>query len=1381
MRYFLTILDTKNTREDKHMNSKWWSYIHLVIFVLSGTGLSAQTDWPLQHVDKRSGLSNSAINSIYMDHKDYVWFGTWDGLNRYDGDEVISYKPIAEDTLSVSNNIVRQVLEDKHQNLWIITHNGINRYDRKLNQFQRYFHNLKGIPFLENSLKASLSEDSTLYISLVGWGVGKFEDNRFIRVNLPHGSGKNIHNIGIQNNVVYAVDDKGNLFTTEGSKKPSKLNWSPNIYFQRFVTINDRLYYIYQYKQAQLEMKELKNGSIIGSYTLDLDQSLVTGLGLARDNQSLYLGTNDGQLIQLSIDHREMIVKNLNVSISAISDRKLKIFSIYESAQGILWIGTDGDGVYKYLTKDRAFTPIPEGASGGKLSHSIVRSIYLDKTKVYAGTRSGGLNIVGSATTSLLNKTNGLSDNTVLSIARDQSGNMWLGVDNEGVDMIEAETGDVLHFPADFINAPEELYFGSVYKIFLDAYGHLWLGTSGYGVVYLDVAKKAKGQYELRSHYTITPNEEFGSHSLKSNIVYAITSEEPNILWFGTRNGGLYRYNSLTRKFTHSLGEGENKRYALSNNDILSLYLDDRNKLWVGTSGGLNKINLNDYTVQQYSQSEGLANNTIHGILEDHMNRLWLSSNNGLFAFTPTTNTFKNFNWTDGLLNYEYTDGAYFQDQENNLLYFGGTKGIDIVDPTKIDTSSTFPRLAMTDFYINNVPVAPGDSSSILQTHIDFQQSITLNYDQNFLTFRFTTLDYWHKQRCTYRYQLSGFDAQWIAIGRQSNINLTNIPPGRYTLLLNNSNENGDWNPQVRQLSIIINPPFWATNTAYVMYALLAIAMQIGLIQVSRNRAKKKKAREIEKLKKEQADTIQKYKLEFFTDIAHEFRTPLTLILGPVVKLLEKTKNNAELNNAAQSIYKNSLRLQKLIQELIQFRKVEMGKEQLRIRPINAIAFTEELLHSFKQYAIEKEIALTYEAPEVLHAQLDSDILEKILINLVSNALKYTEDGGKVAVKIWSEGVNIHFMVRDNGPGIPENEVNRIFERFSSIHHEKEDSVTNSAGIGLSLTKKLIDLHHGEIKVSSTPAEGTSFTFWLPGNLPTQEQQHQDTIDSAVLTKLKDHVQAEFYHTDRLDTELINISLERFEHNLLIIDDNLQILNLLKDMLSPKYNVTTCTRAHEALSILKSRKIDLVISDVIMPEMSGYELCDAVKTKIETSHIPVILLTAKGELEERIEGLRSGADAYIPKPFHPDHLKVRIEKLIGTRELLKRKFEAFNADHEEFSSFGIGEKDDEFFRAIDQFIKDEMGNQQLDAQHLANHLGMSKTSLYKKVRALTGLTPHSLFNQYRLKRAAYLLTNTDLNVSEIIYMTGFNSRSYFYKSFQEMFHCSPSGYSAGKN
>ncbi|MEP0366314.1 MAG: two-component regulator propeller domain-containing protein [Cyclobacteriaceae bacterium] len=1363
------------------MNRTRWVLILILNALIWSCNLYAQADWPMQHVDKRSGLSNSAVNAIYMDHRDYVWFGSWDGLNRYDGNEIESYKPVTEDSLSISNNIVRQILEDKNRNLWVVTHNGINRYDRGLNQFLRYFNNLKDIPFLENNLKATLSEDSSLYISLVGWGVGKYNSDKkeFEPVNLPQAS-KNIHNVGVHDGVVYAIDDRGSLFTTARDKGPTKLSWSPNIHFQRFVTINNRFFYFYQIKPDQLEIKELKDGIIINTYTSPTNQAIITGLGKGGDGQSAYLGTNDGQLLKLTITNLQATVKSLSDNITSIYDRKLKIFSIYESAQGILWIGTDGDGVYKYLTKERAFMPIAQGSAEGKLSHSIVRSIYLSDNSVYAGTRSGGLNIITNSITQVLDKTNGLSDNTVLSIAPDKAGNIWLGLDNEGIDMIEAETGRVLHFPQDFTNAPSDLYFGSVYKIFIDAYGHLWLGTSGYGVVYMDIIKNGAGKYELKEHYSITPEMEFGNISFKSNIVYAITAEEPNILWFGTRNGGLYRFNSLTRQFTHFLEENDAENPALNNNDILSLHMSLPNELWVGTSGGLNKVNLSDYSVKQYSQSEGLANNTIHAILEDNMKRLWLSSNNGLFAFTPSTNTFKNFNWTDGLLNFEYTDGAYYMDEENNLLYFGGTNGIDIVNPNKIDTSSTFPRLAITDFFINNVPIAPSDSAGILQTNIDFQESLNLEYDQNFLTFRFTTLDYWHKQRCTYRYQLAGFDDSWNEIGKQSNINLTNIPPGNYTLHLNNSNENGDWNPEIRELAITINPPFWATKSAYIIYTIMAILMQLGLIQISRNRAKRKKALEIENLKKEQADTIQKYKLEFFTDIAHEFRTPLTLILGPAVKLLEKTKSSPELNSAAHSIYRNSLRLQKLIQELIQFRKVEMGKEQLRIRPINVIAFTEELLLSFRQYALDKEIKLTYEAPDALDAQMDSDILEKILINLISNALKYTDHGGKVEVKIWEEDNRVNFSIKDNGMGIPENELNRIFERFNSIHHEKDEPAANSAGIGLSLTKKLINLHHGKINVTSKTHEGTLFTFWLPGDLPTQEQEHQDTVDNAMLVKLNDHVQAEFYHKNNLDKELINISLERFDSNLLIVDDNEQILNLLKDLLSPMYNVTSCTRAKEAQVILENKKIDLVISDVIMPEMSGYELCDAIKSKIETSHIPVILLTAKGELEERIEGLKSGADAYIPKPFHPDHLKVRVEKLIGTRKLLKQKFEAFNEQNEEFSTFGIGEKDDAFFKQIDKYIKEEMGNPQLDAQHLANHLGMSKTSLYKKVRALTGHTPHALFNQYRLKRAAYLLTHSDLNVSEIIYKTGFNSRSYFYKSFQELFHCSPSSYGERK-
>lgn len=1362
-----------------------------ILYLMVATGGSpqifGQTEWPLQHIDKKSGLSNSAINTIYMDHQDYVWFGTWDGLNRYDGEDIISYKPVTDDPYTLSNNVIRQILEDKHQNLWIITHDGINRYDRILDLFHRYLADIDEVPFLENNLKATLSDDSTLYISLIGWGVGRYmaDADTFLRLSPTQTALKNIHSIGVHAGYLYMIDGNGTLFvqkeTDDGFTRQAAIDWLPNGAFLRFAVFDGRYFLLYQQGSDKLIINELRDGQVVSSGTVDTHGAQVTAWAKSKNQAKAYYGTDEGDLFLLELIDGNMVATSLRHLTPDLHQRKLKIFSIHESKQDLLWVGTDGDGIYKYLTRARSFHAVGEGdLSAGKLSNSIVRSIYMDQQEnLYLGTRSGGLNVLNkhSGKTQLYNKHNGLSDNTVLAITNDAQGNIWLGLDSEGLDMIEKETGKIRHFPADFINTPEDLYFGSVYKVFFDAYGHLWLGTSGYGIIYMDIERDANGNYHLKETYTIHPeSRQFGNIRLNSNIVYSIAQEEPNILWFGTRNGGLYRYNTLTRKFTHRLHTRGDERFALSNNDILSLYHDQKNKLWVGTSGGLNQVNLSNFTVAKYSQQDGLANNTIHGILEDDHGRLWLSTNNGLFAFSPQTNTFKNFNWSDGLLNFEYTDGAYFKAPNDDRLFFGGTKGLDMVLPDKIDTSKAFPRLVLTDLLISNVHIRPNDSTGILQASIDLQDQIRLNYDQNFLSLRFTTLDFWHKQRCSYRYFLEGFDKDWIDIGSQSVINLTNIPPGQYTLHLNNSNENGNWNPEVHRLVIDIAPPFWATNTAYLLFAVLLVLSQVVLIQWLRNRAKRKKADEIQRLRQEQADSIQRYKLEFFTDIAHEFRTPLTLILGPAASLLEKSKNDPSMTAPLQSIYRNSLRLQKLIQELIQFRKVELGKEHLKPRPVKLNTFVEELLQSFRQYALDKDIMLTYEAPDGLNGTADTEILEKILINLVSNALKYTEQEGKVHVKIWKAQSRLHFSVADSGIGIQPHELDKVFERFTDIHREKSQQTANSVGIGLSLTRKLVHLHGGDIMVESTPGRGSTFTFWIPVKPDVATVPQQDAIEQTTVTQLNEHVQAEFYHRQNLDQELINISLERFDHNVLVVDDNLQVLNLLKDLLAQKYNVVTCTSGTQALDVLTNRKIDVVVSDVIMPEMDGYTLCSHIKHKIETSHIPVILLTAKGEIEERIEGLQAGADAYIPKPFHPRHLYVRLEKLIQTREVLKQKFEAYSFPEKEFSSFGIGAKDDEFFRAIDEFIKAEMGNPQLDAQHLAAHVGMSKTSLYKKIRTLTGQTPHALINQYRLKKAAFLLKNSEYNVSEIINLTGFNSRSYFYKSFQDMFHCSPTGY-----
>lgn len=1360
------------------------------IFCLTIGLALAQSEWPLQQVDKKAGLSNSSVNAIYMDNYDLVWLGTWDGLNRYDGDQVTVYKPVKDDPGSISNNVVRQIIEDKGGRLWVVTHDGINRYDRKLDKFHRYLDDVEDIPFLENNLEAILSNDSSIYVALTGWGIAKYNASKdqFDQLS-PQGQDlKYIHDMGLEGQYLYLLNEEKGLLAYQLQDQIVKsIHPQQLTRFHALEIFSGKLYFIYQDDTDCMTFVALENGKVVSETKLDTHHSQITSISPSQDGNSLYIGTNEGKLMEVKMKDGQPNLHSPEHLTSTLSTKKLKIFSIHESKQDILWVGTDGDGVYKYLTKERAFHSIGEGElSSGQLTNSIVRAIHMDdKGTLYLGTRSGGLNVLNpqKSSTQVYDKSNGLSHNTVLAIDQDHRGNIWIGTDGEGLDMIEKTTGRILHFPDDFADVPDDLKFGSVYEILFDSYRNLWLGTSGYGVIYLDIDRTPTGTYRVSDSYSITPEiENEPQISINSNIVYSIIEEHPNVLWLGTRNGGLYRYNTLTRSFTHHLSSDRQDRSSISNDDILSLHIDKQNKLWVGTSGGLNKVNLSDFSVEQYNQSDGLANNTIHAILEDDNGKLWLSSNNGLFAFSPQSNTFKNFNWTDGLLNYEYTDGAYFRSTIDLRLYFGGTKGLDIIEPSRIDTAAAFPRLILSDLVISNVPILPGDSSSILKSAIDLQPSISLDYDQNVLSLSFTSLDYWHKQRCSYRYYLEGFDEGWIDLGHQSNIHLTNIPPGGYTLHINNTNENGVWNPEVRELIIDIAPPFWATPAAYVVYVLLALLAQIGLVLALRNRAKVKKSLEIQLLKQEQAETLQKYKLEFFTDITHEFRTPLTLILGPVVKLLKEIKRDSGQHSMLQTIYHNSLRLQKLIQELIQFRKVELGKEKLRIRPLDLTTFVEDILGSFREYALQKEIQLAYEAPdEGITAYADSDVLERIMINLLSNAMKYTEHGGKVGIQITETSGRVSFCIWDTGVGIHPDQLTQIFERFTHLQGDRDEWDTNSAGIGLSLTKKLVNLHMGEIAVESTPGKGSAFSFWLPSDITAYEGKISEDTDDAILAKLKEHVKVELYQKDNLDQEMINISLKRFEHNVLIVDDNLQILRLLKDLLSKKYNVISCNRGEKALTILTNQKIDLVISDVIMPEMNGFELCKRIKRKIESSHIPVILLTAKGEIEEQIEGLEAGADVYLPKPFHPDHLYAQIKRLISTREMLRKKFENHVSVDDTLPALGIGTKDDDFFKGLHEYIAEQMENTQLDAQQLANHLGLSKTSLYKKVRAITGQTPHALINSYRLHKAAYLLTHSDYNVSEIIYKTGFNSRSYFYKSFQEVFHCSPSSYQDQQN
>jgi signal transduction histidine kinase/ligand-binding sensor domain-containing protein/AraC-like DNA-binding protein len=1347
--------------------------------------------WPYQHVDKSARLSNSAITSVFMDQFDYVWLGTWDGLNRYDGSTIKVFKPDPFSKGTISNNVIRNLLEDRAGNLWVVTHMGINRYDRARDRFQVYLDSLPDIPILEYNLRACIGPDGAVWTSVIGKGISRYssQSDQFVPVEFQ-GMDKewfaSVVDLREQNGLLYMLGGDGRLVCAVDNRVVfnKKISEDQKIYFHKFLRINNKCYLavctsnrellIYDVSDIEKSPARIKLGDLVVS---TLSENL--------DGNSAWLGSESGDILKITPHSNSFDLIPMNSFFPTLSDSRIKILSIQESKQDIVWVGTDGDGVYKFLTKPKAFFSITEGRSdAGLISHSIVRSVYEDSDgTLYIGTRGGGLNIIDPAKrTRVLNSRNGLSSDAILSIEKDHSGNIWIGPDGEGIDMLEAGTGRILHFPRDFENATN-LSFSNVYSICVDAFNDLWLGTSGYGVVHLKVKKTGRGKYTLVEFDEISHIGKNLSPSIKSNIVYSVVEESPNLLWFATRGGGIYRYNTLTKKIELNIQATPNEKTSLSNNDVLTLYIDKQEELWIGSSGGLDRLFLRQrpYRIQHFTEREGLPNNTIHGILEDYSGNIWLSTNRGLAMYDRAKSSFKNFDANDGLMNNEFTDGARFRSRLSSKLFFGGIDGLDIVYPEKLQVRNHFPKLILTDFQVRNESINPGDESGILAQNIDATDHIELRHDQNFISLSFTTLDYWNKQKSEYQYFLENFDKDWNYIHQQQSLNLTNIPPGKYKLNINYTNENGEQGINPRVIHLTITPPFWKSNVAYALYIMLAIALQTGIILYIRWRAKAKKALAMDRFKASQLKELNDYKLQFFTNIAHEFRTPLTLILGPAASLLNKSRDTSD-QQQLKTIYSNSLRLQKLIDELIQFRKIENGKDSLSISVVDLIPFAQEIVESFQVHAAERDVHLEYyPEPDSLLGNVDHRKVEKILINLISNAIKYSGPGGMVRVTIRHAGPNAVFIISDEGIGIAAENKQRIFDSF--YHNPtaalSANGIEKSTGIGLSLTKSLVQIHRGEISVESTVSKGSTFTV----SIPISKEAYADLPEESTLIissgQLAEKISLEF-ESDHLTspTKEKTTKAPADSYSILVVDDHASILSLLDHLLSDKYHLHKASNGKRALEILEAERIDLIISDVLMPDIDGLTLCRMVKENIQTSHIPVILLTAKGEIENRIEGLEVGADSYIPKPFHPEHLFIRIEKLIERMDLIRKKFRDFNDLELTQLSTGIGEKDDDFFAKITGCIQAHLSEPEFNAETMAEEVGMSKASLYKKVKTITGLTPHGLIKQYRLRRAAELLRNSNLSVSEVIYETGFNSRSYFYKSFNDMFQCHPKDYSA---
>lgn len=1325
--------------------------------------LQAQESATLQLINRREGLSNGAVNTIARDAEGYIWLGTWNGLNRYDGSQMLTYLP-GKFPSSIHNHVIRELYPTAEGPIWMLTNKGVGRYDNVLDRFTPYFdQELEQINY-ETDISIGQSDKNGVIVSIFGVGLFQFDSTTMKFDKLPfegssYETSLNIKRVHLLGDEIYCLDAMGKLWTVSGNRLDLLLALpvSGTLTSSLALTISKQPFLLISQRGSEALKVDLNAKQ---TERLSIPDDVITSFAVSGKENQLWGGTEKGRVYTYNLTNGRFDRLNLPYGQEENNQIATRVLSIFETDPGLLWIGTDGNGAYTLKLEEFPNKRLPSTL----LAYPIVRSILITRDKhLLVGTKGGGIDIfdeIGRYIRNLSVK-NGLSNNSVLSFHERGDGSVWVGTDGQGIDVISPGGRSIRNFPGDFpaVSAP---VFASVYRIVEDADGDLYLGTSGYGVIRLDFGN-SESAAPGAAEQLLLDNSEDASLPQKQ-IVYALAIEKPGVLWIGTRGMGVYRYNNITRRMIEKYSVGTHPG-KVSNDDILTLFADKKQHIWAGTSNGLFEIvpvSPDSIQIESWQFQSDLQNTSIHAIEADNLGNLWVTTNQGLSLIDTKTKNVRSYNVDDGLINFEYTDGASWFDQVSGRLFVGGTMGIDIVQTRDIKFSSYFPPVGINRLSIRNQQVEPGEES-VLQTRINHQQNLDLKYNQNALSFQVVSLAFWGQERYRISYRLKNFDDNWTISPPNQPIAFTNLPSGKYLLQIRVSDENGTWSEKIREIAITIHPPFWRTTWAIIGYILFFIGIQYILFSAYRRREARKKAIQQQEFEQQKEAEMQSYKIEFFTNVAHEFRTPLTLITSHIHALLEDKKNTLE-NPRLLKVYNNSLKLQKLVLEIMQFRKLEKGKEPLNIQLCRPVEIVGEVISDLEPLAQQSKVRCDVIAPDMaLEFKTDPDKFSRIATNLISNAIKYNKSGGFVKVTIKMEEQSLYLEIEDSGVGIRREYFQKLFEPFGISSARKRGSFPGyrSTGLGLAVTKALVELLKGNIQFESVYGQGTRFFIHFPDvqSLSAMQIVADPEGQALEISYLNETNEPSVDHT---------IGNGGRKPVVLLVDDEPEILELLSDLLQQDYRLMLAENGLEAWGKVLQHKPDLIVSDIMMPEMDGIALCGKLRDNFDTSHLPLILLTAKAEIEDRIAGLKAGADAYIPKPFHPEHLKVRIQMLLQMRRNIREYF-----GKSDDNPTLVNEIPDPFFQKMLDYIDENIDDESLTAEKLCDKMAVSKSALYNKTKSVLGTTPHSLINQRRLQKAAVLLKSSTLTVSEIIDQSGFTSRTHFYDLFNKTYGCSP--------
>jgi len=1332
-----------------------------------------------EQLDNTKGLSNSSVNCIFQDSENLLWIGTWDGLNRYDGTNFKIFRPEANNKNSLSNQVILKIVEDNAGYIWILTMHGINRYEKKTDKFTHYYFSRNNMPPLsESEFNIALDTSKQVFCAVKEWGIGYFDGNDFQQLKNP-------------------------IFSANTVKKIEFSSFG-----QLLVLLDNNEFYSLKIKKLDNGKKYISKTELISNDTKTFD---------VLPNQNICRISNNGEAILFSLSNskkRLLDYKNIENIVGHNSEgivlagksgsflvdfegnniskpwskylKNQKITTFVQGNENVLWTGTDGDGVFKIYPLKKSFNLISK-AQLPELDGGIVRTfLEAGKKSFWLGTKGKGLfrisddfylNPEKPLEYENFNETNSSIDNSVFALCKGNENLIFIGTDGDGISVYDLEKSRIISWQ-EIVGSDKYDYFKSIYAIHQDKTGFLWLGTNGYGMIRCKIAR-SEGKLKITDFKRYVAGNA-GQDKLSSNIIFSIIPRNEEQLWIGTRLGGLNLFDKKSEHF-RTYKNIPNDPKSLSNNDILCLVKDESDKLWIGTSFGLNVLedlkNDGSAVFKNFTVKDGLPNNTIHGIVPYDKSNLWLSTNFGLSNFVINPAKFTNYSKNEGLQNNEFADGAFYNDPESGFVFMGGIKGFNYFLPQKIKESPAIPDLLIDKISGQNQSV-PYYQGLVISPDSKTYPSIVLKHNQNFFDIQLAALTYTNNEKCQYAYQLKGFDKNWNEIGNRKIISFTNVPRGNYSLWMKWSNADGVWSEAVCAIDIRIKPVWWQSNLAIAIYA----GLFIFFILFVRSYYFKQQSLRQNILFRKNEEELHENRLTFFTNIAHEFLTPLTLIVGPVQKLSEAKNLDEKNQKFIHLIQRNASRLLFLTQQLLEFRKAEYDYLEIVVKKFDLVNLIEQIAELFDDWALDKNINFNLEVPSDLEGWFDKDKLEKIVFNLMSNAFKYTPPNGKIYLKCEIENSNskrLSITVTNTGKGIPKEKLNSLFDRFFlSDTNQTSDTEMFRTGIGLAYIKKLVTVLRGEIIVSSVADKETVFKILIPCDKTAFTKKEIDMETSPILISrhLKNILEEADEEADEVPEKIAILdSLENNRKKILIVEDEKEIHAFLNQLLSDKYRIMTAYNGLEALEIMQNEIPDIIISDVMMPLMDGVELCKKVKTDLKTCHIPFIMLTAKESVLHRIEGLESGANSYIPKPFYPDHLLVRIQKLLEEKALILQHFTQ-DAEIGNLSELPINNEEKAFMKLVIDLIRKNIDNENLQSSYIEKTLGISTSQLYRKTKEIFGLTPGDLIRTIRLKHAAELLRKNKLTVSEVCYQSGFNNRSYFYREFKKMYKSTPKNY-----